>query len=51
MIDVKPLGDRVRHGLAVAGDHRDPDAERMELLHRLGRLGPDLVLHRDGSEH
>ena len=36
------VGDRLR----VAGDHRDPEAHRVEALDRLGRLGPDLVLER-----
>src|SRR5205814_6806201 len=33
--------------LAVAGDHRDPQAQVVERADRAGRLGPDLVLEAD----
>ena len=49
LVDAEPASDRVGHGLAVAGDHRHPDAQGVQGVDRLLRLGSNLVLHRDDA--
>ena len=45
LVDPEPARDRVGHRLAVAGDHRDPDAEARAAPSTAScRLGADLVL-------
>ena len=50
LVDAEPARDRVGDRLAVAGDHRDPDAEAVQRVDRLLRLRPDLVLDGDGAD-
>ena len=48
LVDAKAPRDGVGDSLAVAGDHRDPNAERVQGIDGFRRLGPDFVLDRDG---
>ena len=47
LVDAQAAGDRVGDGLGVAGDHRHPQPEGVEVPDGRGRFGPHLVLEAE----
>src|SRR5699024_196547 len=50
-VDAEFPANLVRHGLGVAGDHNDLDAELMEGVDGVAGLGPDLVGEREAADY
>ena len=48
LVDAESARDRIGDGLAVAGDHRHADPQRVEASTASRRLRPDLVLQGEG---
>jgi hypothetical protein len=50
-INPESPGNRIRNHLRIAGDHGHSDAKLMQLVDRLGGLGPNLVFHSERADH